>query len=579
MLPAPVWKTAPVTAFDSTQWDAQVSWNPAIENNQYASNTDYTAIITLTAKKGFTFAGFKGTFTVASAKSTSNTANIITAEFANTGDTQVVSITNITEEMLPAPVWKAEPVTAFYSEQWDAQVSWNPAIENNEFASNVDYTASITFEAKTGYTFTAFTGTFTVASAKTVTKNSATSITAEFAKTGAAQIVDIRNVTTAMLPAPIWKAEPVATFSSTQWDAQVSWNPAIENNEFARATVYTATITFNAKEGFTFIGFTGTFTVESAASVTRTSENVHEAKFEMTEGYDLLKNYFTITTDDLAQSAGDVTDVRISGIEGVTGEITVYYNLSTNASPDYKTISEIPQTQATYGIYIDVTAGGAYKAATKLDLETNLVVGLRTIHESDFNVSPPEQYYVASELSTHPIQKSVTWKTPSAWNTGITPSVFYQGTGTSSSYTKNTAAPTTVGTYEVIIDIAANAGYFAAVTSLHVFGFEITDTMPELGDVTLTITFDEYLDPAAAFFTGPRQVFSLKDSSTPKQIVLDAPAINENDVRWTVNNSNQVTGKTLDISSYTGIGVYFVTLYIKVGTVEYNRTFTFEITL
>jgi hypothetical protein len=86
---APVKGAAPVTTITETaQYTGTVSWSPTINGNNFGRNQAYTAMITLTAKAGFTLTGvIANFFTVAGTSSpATNLANsgVITAIFPST---------------------------------------------------------------------------------------------------------------------------------------------------------------------------------------------------------------------------------------------------------------------------------------------------------------------------------------------------------------------------------------------------------------------------------------------------------------------------------------------------------------
>ncbi|GHV30343.1 hypothetical protein AGMMS4952_17210 [Spirochaetia bacterium] len=87
---APVKDTAPVTAaFESTQYTSgAIAWKTAADADAgaaFAASTVYKAIVTLTAKPGFTFTGLTGNFTYTGAS--------LVVQSANTGTVITVTIT------------------------------------------------------------------------------------------------------------------------------------------------------------------------------------------------------------------------------------------------------------------------------------------------------------------------------------------------------------------------------------------------------------------------------------------------------------------------------------------------------
>ena len=142
----------PVTAIiENTQYSGTVEWSPYV-NYVFANSTVYTATITLTAKSGYTLQGVAADFfTVAGAKSVSNDTNsgVITALFSATAPTSTSSVSI----SITAPVKGATPrSTASGVGNFSiGLVSWSP--NNNPFLGNMEYTASVTLTAHSGYTF------------------------------------------------------------------------------------------------------------------------------------------------------------------------------------------------------------------------------------------------------------------------------------------------------------------------------------------------------------------------------------------------------------------------------------------
>lgn len=87
---------ATVVNLDNEQYTGTVEWSPALTNGRFDWGTDYTATITLTAKKGWTFAGIgENAFTVNGANRSETPADsgIITAVFPTT-ESSVPKITS-----------------------------------------------------------------------------------------------------------------------------------------------------------------------------------------------------------------------------------------------------------------------------------------------------------------------------------------------------------------------------------------------------------------------------------------------------------------------------------------------------
>ncbi|MBU0936264.1 MAG: hypothetical protein KKI09_02935 [Spirochaetes bacterium] len=183
--------TAPVTgaeaansAIDTEQYTGTVSWGTLVSRS-FEASTEYTAIIELTAKEGYTFKGITAdSFSVAGATIT-NKANPGTV-LASFPATAAVPISTLAIPGITVPAFGASPVRAIDADQYSGTITWSPEVpEGDSFAASTVYTATITLTAKTGYTTTGMAAdSFTVAGSSSVSHaaNSGV-ITAEFAAT------------------------------------------------------------------------------------------------------------------------------------------------------------------------------------------------------------------------------------------------------------------------------------------------------------------------------------------------------------------------------------------------------------
>jgi len=175
----------PVKAIaENAQYTGTVTWSPEVSGT-FEFDTQYTATVTLTAKKGFTLQGVGANFfKVTGAATVTNNANtgVVTAVFPATMPVTVniASITGVT-----VPKAGGRPVTTITeTEQYGGTVTWSPAVSGT-FKPDTRYTATITLTAKKGFTLQGVTANFfKVAGAKTVTSNANTGIvTAAFSPT------------------------------------------------------------------------------------------------------------------------------------------------------------------------------------------------------------------------------------------------------------------------------------------------------------------------------------------------------------------------------------------------------------
>lgn len=104
-------KTIPETA----QYQGTITWSPAV-TGAFEANTQYTAIITLTPKAGYTLQGIKDNFfTVHGAETVSNSANtgVVTVEFPHTKELKAVHSEDKRLWSIGASVGSAYPAPLF----------------------------------------------------------------------------------------------------------------------------------------------------------------------------------------------------------------------------------------------------------------------------------------------------------------------------------------------------------------------------------------------------------------------------------------------------------------------------------
>ncbi|GAB6391957.1 MAG: leucine-rich repeat domain-containing protein [Treponematales bacterium] len=179
VVPAPETGEAPDTAIDAAQYTGTVAWQnaggPAFGGSAFAASTVYEALVTLTAKDGFTFAGVAaGSFTHSGAASVTSAADsgAVTITFPATA--AVVSLLDLTGAV-PAPETDAVPDTAAIdTDEYAGTAAWKTAdgaaFGGSVFAPGTVYEALVTLTAKDGYTFAGVAdGSFTHSGAKSVT--------------------------------------------------------------------------------------------------------------------------------------------------------------------------------------------------------------------------------------------------------------------------------------------------------------------------------------------------------------------------------------------------------------------------
>jgi hypothetical protein len=196
---APVKGAAPdTTAINEAQYTGTIAWQSADgtpHTGAFAASTVYTAVVTLTAKSGYTFTGVaENSFTCSGAASITNAANsgTITISFPATGadEPAVVSAFSL-DGKVTAPVRGVTPdTTAINEAQYTGTIAWQNADgtpHTGAFAASTVYKAVVTLTAKSGFTLTGVAeNSFTCSGAASVTNaaNSGT-ITISFQATAA----------------------------------------------------------------------------------------------------------------------------------------------------------------------------------------------------------------------------------------------------------------------------------------------------------------------------------------------------------------------------------------------------------
>lgn len=177
-----------VEEIDNEQYTGAIVWSPDLsEEKKFLPATTYTATITLTAKPGYMFEGVSANFfTVAGASSDSNAADsgVVTAKFPVTG---TATVWRRTIPGIGEPTAGETPAySVMETSNFTGSISWSPAISGGAFAANTIYTATITLQAKPGFTFNGVPENFFDVPYADTTTNAADSgvVTAVFPATG-----------------------------------------------------------------------------------------------------------------------------------------------------------------------------------------------------------------------------------------------------------------------------------------------------------------------------------------------------------------------------------------------------------
>lgn len=169
---APVTGATPTaTISDTSEYTATISWNT--NPVTFASNTIYTATITITPKTGYTLSGVPANFFTVAGATATNAVNtgVVSALFPVTDTTiNTAAIAGVT-----APAKDAVPTaTIADTAQYTATISWSPT--DNPFLGTTVYTATITLTPKAGYTLTGVPANFFTVAGATATNTANTGV-------------------------------------------------------------------------------------------------------------------------------------------------------------------------------------------------------------------------------------------------------------------------------------------------------------------------------------------------------------------------------------------------------------------
>jgi hypothetical protein len=248
-----------------------VSWyttsNHTAVTGAFASNTQYTAELTLTPAAEYSFAGV-GAFTYNSltAQKSFNPGNTITIAitFPVAGSSNGVVTDRDLTNKLPAPVTGEEPVFSIESPQYigtvewsnDATPKWRP--EHDYFLDTASYshTASITLIAKAGYTFSGVENLFTYTGYTVIPSSSGDdSVLWLEINFGYDQVVSLFNLSP-YFDSPVSGEYPDKAFENEEYIGEIAWEKYGgywgDNSAFEDGYDYKATVTLHVKRGYTF---------------------------------------------------------------------------------------------------------------------------------------------------------------------------------------------------------------------------------------------------------------------------------------------------------------------------------------
>lgn len=305
-----------VTAID--QYTGSIAWSPDV--SPYAASTPYTAIITLTAGSGYTFAGVAADSFIVPGATTTNLVNsgVVTAVFPATGAAPDSAVSIVAIPGVTAPVRNVTPVSAITeTAQYTGTVTWSPA--DSPFAGSQVYTATITLTAKTGFTLNGVAAdSFTVAGATATNPVDSGVVTAVFPATASTPDAAVSIAAIPGVTAPVRNVTPdLAITDTTEYTGTITWLPA--DSPYKASTAYTATITLTAKSGYTLTGVAAnSFTVAGATTTNAISSGVVTAVFPATKA--VIVSILAIPEVQVPMRAG-VPDLLVTETEQYTGSV------------------------------------------------------------------------------------------------------------------------------------------------------------------------------------------------------------------------------------------------------------------
>ena len=188
-------------------------------------------------------------------------------------EAEPVTVSDADIQGVTVPVAGEEAVEEIDNEQYTGTITWSPDLDSRHFLPNTIYTATISLTAKVGYMFDGVTANFFIVAGASNDSNEANSgvVTAEFPATGTAivyrsSIPGVGEVKAGETPA-------YSIMETSNFTGSISWSPAISGGVFAANTIYTATITLQAKPGFTFNGVPENFFDVPYADTTTNAAN------------------------------------------------------------------------------------------------------------------------------------------------------------------------------------------------------------------------------------------------------------------------------------------------------------------
>jgi hypothetical protein len=295
LVTAPVKDAAPdTTEIDADQYTGTIEWrkgnNSSFTGGTFAPSTVYKAVVTLTAKPGFTFNGVEANSFVYNGATVTNGTNSgrVTISFPATADIDEDTPVNALSlnDLVTAPVKGSIPDTAaINTDQYTGTIVWQNEdgsnITEDYFAPSTVYKAVVTLTAKPRYTFNGVEAdSFRYNGATATNEADSGTVTITFKATaGIDEDTPVNALSlNALVVAPVEGAAPVTTtINKEQYTGTIAWQNADGSSftgNFVKGAVYKAVVTLTAKPGFTFNDFAAnSFVHDGAIAVTNATNS------------------------------------------------------------------------------------------------------------------------------------------------------------------------------------------------------------------------------------------------------------------------------------------------------------------
>jgi len=252
----------------------------------------------------------------------------------------------------------------------------------------------------------------------------------------------------------------------------------------------------------------------------------------------------------------------------------------------------LPTAYGEYDVWFEVAQGTHYKAtpaAIKTDAEFEILpVGLVASDFTFTEIGLNNQITVADAAAFQNSALGIAWKADTAWNNhkAVALTVLFRA----HNGTETSAMPTALGYYDVVVDVAANTGYFDTQKVI-LFDFEVVTTPIATAPIEIGFINPDFgTDPTLT--VGATTVSRTGVGGVPKDIEITLAGVDTYDgVEWRLNNTiltrsasgtvgtDVIMNDTTHVDTYTFKsagkdlgGPYDVTVRVTIDGKTYSRT-------